>query len=204
LALVLALASICASGQTRSGQDYRRLDPPRSVSAAQGRIEVLEFFYYGCPVCYEAQPPLARWLRGVKDVSLQRVPAVGYESPNFEAFAKLYYALEALGEIERLHWPIYDNFHFDGVQLNDPSVMADWVARNGVDRAKFLDAYGSAGVRAKVADARGMMKSYEVTGVPTLVVDGKYLTSARLAGGTEQMIRVLDRLTRQARSERPR
>jgi thiol:disulfide interchange protein DsbA len=202
LASALALFALGAVGQTAPAPDFQRIEPPHA-RAADGRVEVIEFFYYGCPVCYETEPFLSRWLGGAPDyVSLRRVPALSSEA--WEPFAKLYYALEALGQLERLHWPVYDSFHFDDMKLNDEKVMVDWVARNGVDREKFVETYASASVARKVVEARELLKSYDVHGVPTFIVDGRFLTSARLAGGTEQVVRVLDRLVRLAREERPR
>jgi thiol:disulfide interchange protein DsbA len=164
---------------------------------------VIEFFYYGCPVCYETEPVLSRWVAAAPDyVAIRRVPALSSEA--WEPFAKLYYALEALGEIERLHWPVYDNIHFENLQLADEKVMADWVARSGIERDKFVQTYGSQGVAEKVAQAREVLKAYGVRAVPTFIVDGKFLTSARLAGGTERVVQVLDHLVRLAREERPR
>ncbi|MBI2320357.1 MAG: thiol:disulfide interchange protein DsbA/DsbL, partial [Betaproteobacteria bacterium] len=179
-AFAFALFAAAAAAQAPLRSEVERLDPPQSV-ATGSRIEVIEFFYYGCPVCYELQPHLSRWLvQAPEYVALVRVPALA--SPSWEPFAKLYYTLETLGELARLHWPVYDNFHFDDVSLNEESVMLDWVSRNGIDRERFAGVYASAEVKAKVARARDMVKSYGVRGVPAIVVDGKYLTSARLAG----------------------
>jgi thiol:disulfide interchange protein DsbA len=162
---------------------------------------VIEFFYYGCPVCYETEPFLSRWLGSAPDyVAIRRVPALSSET--WEPFAKLYYTLETLGQVERLHWPVYDNFHFDDVKLNDEKVMLDWAVRNGIEREKFVQTYASQAVADKVAQARELLKSYDVRAVPTFIVDGRFLTSARLAGGTERVVQVLDRLVRLAREER--
>ncbi len=202
LALAIAAPAGAASAQIQPGREFYRIDPPRAA-AADGRIEVIEFFYYGCPVCYETQPILSRWLDTAPEyVSIRRVPALSAQA--WEPFAKLFYALETLGEVGRLHWPVYDNFHFEDVKLDDEKIMADWVARNGVDRRKFVATYGSAEVAAKVAQARELLKAYDVRGVPTFVVDGKFLTSARLAGGTRQVIEALDHLVKLAREERSR
>jgi protein dithiol oxidoreductase (disulfide-forming) len=201
LALALTATALTATAQLEVGREFIRLDPPRPV-ATGGRIEVIEFFYYGCPICYETQPLLSRWLITAPEyVAIRRVPALSTE--NWESFAKLFYTLETLGEIGRLHWPIYDKFHFDGIKLNDEKVMIDWVSHNGIDPKKFAETYQSPEVAAKVAQAREMMKTYEIRGVPTFVVDGKYVTSARMAGGTKQMIQVLDHLVKLARQERP-
>jgi thiol:disulfide interchange protein DsbA len=200
LAPALALLALNATAQAEKSGEFQRIDPPHAA-VANGRVEVIEFFYYGCPVCYETQPFLTRWLGAAPDyVTMRRVPALSSEA--WEPFAKLYYTLEILGQIERLHWPVYDNFHFEDVRLNDERVMVDWAARNGIEREKFVQTYSSQAVAGKVAEARELLKSYDVRAVPTFIVDGKFLTSARLAGGTEQVIRVLDRLVRLAREER--
>jgi len=200
IAAWLVTASALAQTALRAG-DFVRLDPPQPVATGSA-IEVIEFFYYGCPICYELQPQMSRWLvQAPNYIALRRIPAKASET--WEIFAKLYFSLEALGEIQRLHWPVYDNFHFDGVRLNDEKVMLDWVTRNGITRERFLETYNSPDVQAKVDLAAEMMKRYDVRGVPTIVVDGKYLSSARLAGGTRQLMQVVDKLVQQARAERP-
>jgi thiol:disulfide interchange protein DsbA len=204
LALCMCAAAVDALAQNRpiqAGREYTRLSPPRPV-ATGSRIEVVEFFYYGCPICYEFQPHFSRWLfQAPEYVALRRVPALSSE--NWEAFARLFYTLDTLGELNRLHWPIYDNFHFDGIKLNDEKTMVEWIARNGIDRQKFLTAYNSEDVKKMMAQSRDMMKHYDVRAVPTVVVDGKYMTSARLAGGTRQLAQVVNELVKLARKERP-
>jgi len=201
-ALALLAAAFAASAQPRPGREFVRLDPPRPVSTGS-RIEVIEFFYYGCPVCYETEPLLSRWLAAAPDdVAIRRVPAVSSES--WAPFARLFYTLAALGQIDRLHWPVYEGFQLDDVKLNDERIMPDWAARNGVDRQRFVDAYRSPEVAARVEHARELIRAYDVSGVPTFVVDGRFVTSARLAGGTKQVIAVLDELVERARQERGR
>ncbi len=202
-ALLLALgAAVHAQAQSMSAhsQDYVRLDPPQPVSTGD-KIEVIEFFYYACPVCYELEPMLSRWVyNGPNSIALRRVPALA--SDNWDNFAKLFYTLDSMGQLSRLHWPVYDNFHFDGVKLNEEPVMANWAAHNGIDKAKFVEIYNSQAISAKLADARDMTRRYEIKGVPSFVVDGKYLTSANMAGGTRELLKVVDRLVEQARKER--
>jgi thiol:disulfide interchange protein DsbA len=199
-ASAFALLAGTASSQIQLGREFQRIEPQRPL-AEGGRIEVIEFFYYGCPVCYETQPFLSRWLGTAPEyVAIRRVPALSTEA--WEPFAKLFYTLETLGQVGRLHWPVYDHFHFENVKLNDEKIMVDWVARNGIERQKFVETYGSSGVAARVAQARELLKAYDVRGVPTFIVDGKFLTSARLAGGTEQVVQVVDHLVKLAREER--
>ncbi|HEY5290845.1 MAG TPA: thiol:disulfide interchange protein DsbA/DsbL [Burkholderiales bacterium] len=203
-ALLLTLAATGVQAQAQSmpqlGRDYVQLDPPRPVASGD-KIEVIEFFYYGCPVCYELEPTLARWsFNGNGSATLRRVPAMS--SDNWDNFAKLFYTLEAMGQLGRLHWPVYDNFHFNGVKLNEEAPMANWVAHNGLDKEKFVSIYRSPEIQAKLVTAREMTQNYEIKGVPSIVVDGKFVTSARLAGGTRELMRVVDQLVELARKER--
>jgi len=204
MTLLLALAAAGAQAQAQSvpqlGRDYIRLDPPRPVASGD-RTEVIEFFYYGCPVCYELEPGLSRWyFNGPGSVALRRVPALS--SDNWDNFAKLFYTLEAMGQLARLHWPVYDNFHFNGIKLNEEAAMAGWVAHNGLDKQKFIDTYRSPEIQAKLVAAREMTRKYEIKGVPSIVIDGKFVTSARMTGGTRELMQVVEQLVELARKER--
>jgi protein dithiol oxidoreductase (disulfide-forming) len=207
LLLGIVLAAVCAVAQAQtsgapptSGRDYVELNPPRPTSTPD-QLEVLEFFYYGCPVCYEAQPHIARWVsRAGPGIALIRIPAPFSESA--ESFAKTFYTLGAMNQIARLHWPIYDNHHFDGKQLHEEKNIADWVARNGVDRERFLELRNSDEIKQRVDAAKKALETYDVKGVPSFVIDGKYVTSARMAGGTREMMRVVEFLVERAAGER--
>jgi len=202
MTLLLALAAAGAQAQSlpQLSRDYIRLDPPHPVASGD-KIEVIEFFYYGCPVCYELEPTLSRWFFNAPgSVALRRVPALS--SDNWDNFAKSFYTLEAMGQIARLHWPVYDNFHFNGLKLNEEAAMADWVSHNGLDKQKFIDTYRSPEIQAKLAAAREMTQSYEIKGVPSIVVDGKFVTSAGMAGGTNELMQVVEQLVAMARKER--
>lgn len=197
--LLLACACTLANAQPVAGREYTVLEPPRAVPGGTS-VEVIEFFYYGCPVCYEAQPHIARWLLAAgPGVTLKRVPAV---SDAWATFARVFYALETTGLLARLHWPVYDNHHFDGKRLNEDKNLLDWLASNGVDAARFKQAFDSYEVTSRVEEARKMLTTYNVNGVPTMVVDGRYITSARLAGGVKEMMDVLEHLVARAREER--
>ncbi len=203
-AAALALAAAGAAAQTAPllGRDYEALSPARPVSTGE-RIEVIEFFYYGCPVCYEAQPHIARWLRRAgPDLAILRVPAVFTESS--ESFARTFYTLGAMNQIARLHWPLYDNHHFDGKQLNVEQNVIEWVGSNGVDGARFKELWHSPEIDAQLEAAKKALATYDVTGVPAFVIDGRYLTSARLAGSVPAMMRVVEQLVIRARADRGR
>lgn len=197
--ILLGCACTLVRAQPVAGREYVVLDPPREVQSGDA-IEVLEFFYYGCPVCYEAQPHIARWqLAAGPSVTLKRVPAV---SDAWATFARVYYALEATGLLARLHWPVYDNHHFDGKRLNEDKNLLDWLSSNGVDTVRFKQALDSHEITTRVEEARKMLDTYKVKGVPTMVVDGRYVTSASLAGGVKEMMNVLEFLVARAREER--
>lgn len=203
-AILLALAPAGVQAQAQSmpqpDREFVRLDPPRPVAGGD-KIEVIEFFYYGCPVCYELEQPLARWYdNGTGSITLRRVPALS--SDNWDNFARLFYTLEAMGQLTRLHWPVYDNFHFDDIRLNEEPVMLKWVSANGVDPQKFISTYHSPDIQAKLAAAREMTRDYAIKGVPSIVVDGKFVTSARMSGGTRELMQVVDQLVELARKER--
>lgn len=195
---LLAATFGLAHAEPVAGRDYQVLDPPRPTDSGPA-IEVIEFFYYGCPVCYEAEPHIARWLLSAgPSVSFKRVPAV---SDAWVTFARVYYALEETGLLDRLHWPVFDNHHFDGKRLNEEKNLLAWLSSNGVDAARFKQALDSYEVTIRVNEARKMLSTYDIHGVPTMVVNGRYVTSARMAGGVKEMIDVLEFLVARARAE---
>jgi thiol:disulfide interchange protein DsbA len=203
-AVLLLLLPFAAAAQAPKlplqGREFQLLDPPRPVSTGE-RIEVIEFFYYGCAICYESQPHIARWLlKTGPSVTLRRVPAVSAEG--WEPFARTFYALETMGQLTRLHWPVFDNHHFDGKRLNEEKNLVDWLGQNGVDTVKFREALNSADTKAKVAAAHKMLDTYNVRGVPTFVVDGKYVTSARMANGVKEVMEVVEYLVQRSAAER--
>ena len=207
-AALLALTQAAPAQQSREqekrdfteGRDYQVLSQPQPISSGE-RIEVLEFFYYGCPVCYEAEPYVSRWLlKAGPSVAIHRVPAVFTESS--ESFARTFYALSALGQIARLHWPIYDNHHFDGKQLNVEKNIVEWVSHNGVDHDRFVELWHSDRIAAQVAAAKAALATYDVKAVPSFVIDGKYLTTSRMTGNVKSMMDVVDYLVERAAAER--
>lgn len=201
-ALLLAMACLVgldARAQPyQAGTHYTTLEPPRATSSG-AKVEVIEFFYYGCPVCYEAEPLIVRWLsQNAGQVQFRRVPAV--PDKRWAGFARTYYALEAIGELERLNWPLYDNHHFDGRRLDEEANLLKWLAANGVDAQRFREIRNSPDVAAKVAAARKMLEDYGIKRVPSFIVGGRYLTSAREAGTAPEMIKVVDFLVERAKA----
>lgn len=184
----------------RAEIDYRVIAPQPSQAPA-GQIEVIDFFWYGCPHCNRLQPAFERWL-GSKpaDVFVRRIPAILRES--WAPHARIYYTLEALGEAERLHQKVYQGYHVDQLHMSRPEVMSEWAVRNGIDRERWDSAYNSPAVTHKVEEAARLTRSYNVTGTPSLVVDGRYLTSGNMVETLNGLIPILDGLIFKVRATR--
>jgi protein dithiol oxidoreductase (disulfide-forming) len=200
--LAVALLAVPAQAQevrSRQNIDYR-LIPPQPVETGE-RIEVIDFFWYGCPYCNELQPALNAWeKRKPADVVLRRVPAILRDS--WAAHARIYYTLELLGEVGRLHQKVYDSYHLEELSMSRPDVMEQWAVRNGIERRRWLDAYHSPEVDARIARANELSARYEVQGTPSLVVDGRYLTSSSMTPSVIGVIPVVEDLVRLARQRR--
>jgi len=200
LAALLLAVSATALGQQqrilRADIDYRVIHP-QPVQVAGG-IEVIDFFWYGCPYCNKLQPFLERWIKNKPaDVTVRRIPVVLRDS--WAPHARIYYTLEALGEVERLHQRVYHGYHVDELHMSKPEVMSEWAVRNGIDRARWDEAYGSADVKNKVEEARKLTRAYDITGTPSLVVQGRYLTSGNMALTLDSMLPILDGMIQRVR-----
>ena len=204
--LVAALLSVATVGSAfaqgaplREKLDYIAI-APQPVATAE-RIEVVEFFWYGCPHCNNLQPALEAWLkRKPADVELRRIPAAFRDS--WLPHARIYYTLEALGETARLHQSVYTALHQNKESLMNGNETADWAARNGVQPAQWLAAYNSPEVIRKVEASKDLTKTYSVPGTPSLVVDGRYLTSSGMAESMPALIQTLEGLIVMARDRR--
>jgi thiol:disulfide interchange protein DsbA len=195
-ALLLGLMSASLwmlPGAANAQAPYITVTPAQHTEVAPGKIEVLEFFWYGCPHCFELEPELAAWAKKLPaHVVFKRQPAIF--SDRWEPLAKAYFALEALGEVERLHGALLNTIHAEGRDLNAPEAFFAWAAAQGVDANKLKTAYQSFSVFSKVAKARQLSKAYPLKGVPALVINGKYLSSPSDAGGYVPLLRVADQL----------
>jgi thiol:disulfide interchange protein DsbA len=173
---LLVAAALFISGtalaDAQLGKDYSLLNPPQPTSTR--KIEVLEFFFYGCSHCFHLHPLLNAWEKTMpKDVELTFVPTVFRDS--WEPMANTFYALESMGQQQQLHDALYRAWNEENMALVDEDKIADFVAKHGVDRAKFTAAYNSFSMQSKVTRAKQMIRIYGVNGTPTLVVDGKYV-----------------------------
>src|SRR5687768_10144645 len=202
LSAVLALIAAPVSAQQaepRLKYEYLTIDPQPVLTG--DKIEVIEFFWYGCPYCNQLQPPLEAWIkRKPGDVEFRRIPAIFRDS--WVPHARLYYTLETLGELPRLHQAVFRALHNEKETLNTANVTADWAARNGIDPTRFLKAYSSPEVDRKVAEANKLTRAYALTGTPSLVVDGRYLTSSGMSENVPGVVGILEGLIVIARDRR--
>jgi thiol:disulfide interchange protein DsbA len=183
-------------GSIVAGHDYVVLDAPQRQEA-KGRIEVIEFFSWGCPHCYEFYPLLTRWLATLpKDVTFKRVP-VGFGHPEWDNLAKTYYALQSTGDLARLDPQIFEAIHKDHVSLYDEGSITAWVGKHGVNVAQFTAAYRSFGVNNSVGQAQQTVIDYRVDGIPTLAIGGRYKAS----DNHTKMLAVADELITKVRAE---
>jgi protein dithiol oxidoreductase (disulfide-forming) len=196
-ALALVVLSVPALADITAGTEYRAIDPPQHPESV-GKIEVLEFFSYGCPHCNEFYPLISAWAAKLpKDVVFKRV-ATGLGRTAWTNLAKTYYALEATGDLKRLDAPLFHAIHEEHLPLFDEKSISEWVGKHGVDPVKFNTAFESFGVNTKLNQAEEMVENYKIDGVPALSVNGKYLI---LGNNFEQLLANTDGVIAKVRAE---
>jgi thiol:disulfide interchange protein DsbA len=190
----LATPVVFAQGKPpQEGTDFLVLDKTAPTEAGAGKIEVVEFFWYSCPHCNRFEPQLQEWIKKMpKDVVLRRAP-VAFR-PDFEPQQRLYFVLEALGKVEELHSKVFNAIHVERQLLNTAELVSAWAEKQGINKAKFTEAYNSFPVATKSRKATLLQESYKVDGVPSLGVAGKYYTSGTVAQTMERALVVTDHL----------
>jgi len=186
-----------AQGAPVEGTHYVKLSQPLPVTP--GKIEVIEFFWYGCPHCNAFEPMLDAWQKGLPaDVAFRRVPVAFRDEP-FTAHQRIFYALDAMGLIPTMHRKVFYAIHAERQRLDKPQEIAAFMAKNGVDSAKFLENYNSFSTQTKVRQAAKLAADYKIDGVPAIGVHGKYFTSGTLAGTPEGSLKVAEYLIQRER-----
>jgi len=200
LLLALGLAPLSSLAQQRRlvpGVDYTELKPGQLVDA-QGKVEVLEFFWYGCPHCYTLEPLLEKWIPKLPaDVQFRRVPAVFNEV--WARDAAVFFTFEALGVLEKMHRPYYDAIHRDRLNTRNPADLAQWLEKSGVDTKKFDEVMKSFGVQSKVRRATQQSAAYRIDGTPAFAVHGRYTVSAEQGRTQAGMLAITENLIGVAR-----
>jgi thiol:disulfide interchange protein DsbA len=196
----LALPTLAqAQGGPIEGRQYVRLTQPVPTGAEPGKIEVIEFFWYGCPHCNAFEPALEAWVRQLPaDVAFRRVP-VAFSAQPFVAHQRIFYALDSLGLVAAMHRKVFYAIHNDRLRLDQPAEISAFVARNGVDPVKFMEAYDSFGTQARLRQANQLVSGYKIDGVPALGIHGRFYTSGTLAGDNVRALAVADFLVQRLR-----
>ena len=184
-----------------AGADYLVLDPRAAVEAPAGKIEVVEFFWYNCPHCNAFEPSLEDWIKKLpKDVAFRRAPVAFRDE--FVPQQRLYYALEAMGLVDKLHAKVFAAIHVEQLDLSKAPAIADWVAKQGVDMVKFNQQYSSFSVATKAAKAAQLQNAYKVEGVPALGVAGRFYVDGERAKSMANALKVVEYLVAGVRSGR--
>ncbi|TGN38734.1 thiol:disulfide interchange protein DsbA/DsbL [Marinobacter confluentis] len=200
LALSLLTLVFMAQANAQSyeeGRHYVALDVPVRTASDTG-IEVAEVFWYGCPHCYEFKPLIENWAENKPDdVNYVKIPAALGKS--WEPHARAFYALEAMGELDKVHDALFEALAGERRPLNSGEALADFVAQYDVDGEAFLKNYNSFGVNARMQQAQSKIRGARVTGTPTVLVAGKYRVTASMAGSHEAVLDVVNYLVEQER-----
>jgi thiol:disulfide interchange protein DsbA len=199
----LLCASLCAAGLAHGqgapveGNDFQKVASPLALPTT-GKVEVVEFFWYGCPHCNALEPALETWVNKLPaHVAFRRVP-VGF-SPAHETHQKIFYALEAMGRLDALHRKVFAAIHVEHKHLATDDDMKAFAAANGIDGNKMLDAMKSFSVIGKARQAKQLAQAYGIDGVPTLGIHGRFLTSPSIAGSPERCFAVAEMLIAQVK-----
>lgn len=195
LGFAWAGAGMSAEPEFQEGVHFKPL-PSVVPTAEPEKVEVVELFWYGCPHCYTMEPLVDAWLeKKPETVDFVRIPAVF--GPNWEPHARAFYAAEVLGVLDQIHKPLMDAIHKDKRTLGNEQQLADFFAEQGIDKDAFLKAYQSFDVETRLKRSQQLVRSYRITGVPAIVINGKYWTNGSMAGTYEKLFEIVDFLVSQ-------
>jgi thiol:disulfide interchange protein DsbA len=190
--LIFLLTALAQPVTAAQGQRYEPINPPVPTES-EGKVEVVEFFWYGCPHCYHLEPSLDEWLkRKPENVAFRRIPAP--LNPRWTPHARFFYAAELMGVGEELHKPLFDAMHRDKKRIYSKEDLIRFAVQHGVNETEFRSAWDSFPVELKVQRARKLAARYRLTGVPALGINGKYKTGTSMVQSYPQVIEVLDEL----------
>ena len=197
--LVFFAAALLAVSAMAQGQfQYTELKPPQPTDTDGKKIDVVEFFWYGCPHCYNLEPYLERWQKTLPpDVQFRRVPAVFNQRWGHDA--AIYYTFEALGLVEKLHRPLFDAIHRDRLDTSKEEAMSQWLQKQGVDPKKFMETMKSFSVQSKTRRAVQVTTGYKIDGTPAMAVQGRYTVSADQGRNQQGLLDTVTYLVEQAR-----
>ncbi len=184
------------------GKEYTLIEPPVASTAPAGKIEVIEFFSYGCPHCRDFNPLVSTWVgKQPKDVSFRKVP-ISFGRPAWARLASIYYALESTGDLGKLENAVFKAIHDERVNFNSDESIATWAGSKGADAQKVANAIASFGMQSQIRRGDQEAQNAKISGVPAIVVAGKYLVNNAAANGYDDLLRITDALIAKARQER--
>ncbi len=193
LIMMAVFFSTASARNYDEGIEYQRLKEPVPTQVGPGKVEVVELFWYGCPHCFRLEPNIHKWLKSKpKNVEFIRIPAVFNKT--WALHAKAYYTADFLGIMNKFHKSFFDAIHLKKQPMTTATEVKKFFLQLGVSEKDFDGVFNSFGVDAKVRRARELSREYGISGVPSLVVNGKYLTDGPMAGGRKGMIEVLNYL----------
>lgn len=201
LAAAVLLCGPAAAAEYTQGVHYQELSQPQPVSTGE-KIEVRELFWYGCPHCYRLEPTIQSWLENGKPENAEYVPMPAVLRDSWAFHGRVYYTFEALGMVDELHSKFFDALHRERRRITNVEQLAEWASQYGVEEQAVIDAFNSFAVETKMRQARVLVGKYQATGVPTMIVDGKYRTTGSMAGSNEELMRVVNYLVGLAAEER--
>jgi thiol:disulfide interchange protein DsbA len=195
-----AMSPAAPPSQFKEGIHYKKLVPAQPTGVSPGKVEVVEVFWYGCPHCFALDPELETWRKQEKPsyVEFVRVPAIWNDT--LRIHARVFYTAEALGKLEALHTAIFQEIHANHDMLNTVEKIAGFFTAHGVSAPDFQKAFSSFAVESKLQRAEFLSQRYRVESVPTIVVNGKYITDVGMAGGPKQLISVINDLAARERA----
>ena len=202
VSLMLLVSTAAFADVPKVGVEFDAVAQPIATDNP-AKIEVMEIFWYGCPHCYHMEAPLSAWVKKLPtDVVFKRLP--GLPNPSWAPMAKTFYAMETLGVLEKLHTPLFEAIHKQKtLNPTDEKAAIEWVTKqSGLDKLKVEQAFKSFAINTSLNRAALTFRNSGATGVPSLVVDGKYITSGTSAGGNEQAIKVADYIIDNVRKEK--
>lgn len=199
LSLLLCISSAYVHADIIEGKDYTILSTPQPTSK-NNKIEVVNFFWYGCQYCAQLRPQIKTWLKNKpSDIHFQEIPAIIHAS--WIPAAKLFFSIQQINAVDKLHNQAFNAIHQDNINLHEEHALFHWIEVQEQNRDEFVNTYYSIDIQKYIARSTHMTRQYQITGVPAIVVNGKYLTNTEMGGTAENTMNIVDQLIKKARQD---
>jgi protein dithiol oxidoreductase (disulfide-forming) len=199
LGSMMGVLLLCLSVGVHAKDTYKLIVPVQPTQS-ENKIEVVEVFWYGCPHCYDFEPFIERWLKELpEDVEFRRMPGIFNKS--WVPHAKAYYTAEKLGVLDVIHNPLFNALHQERKRIYSEDELKDFFVAKGIDGDEFSKVFNSSEIETKFKQAFVMGQRYKITGVPAVIVNGKYMTSGSMTGSYENLLKTIDELIDKERAK---